>query len=535
MSELQIQLLGELALWRGDRRLSLPPSKKTRALLAYLVLTNRPHRRERLCEMFWELPDDPRGALRWSLSKLRAVVNIDDSENLAADRERVVWNMGDAQVDRLQLNHRLEAGLDAPNELKHWALALREPLLDGLDLPDQSLYQQWLSAERLEAEHLAALVARRLCMHPETTPREVVEHASRWLNLEPIEPDACMVLLSALRAVGHDSEARKQERQLRQRLHEAGVSWPSLSGSVAAPEPELAAPAALPSTSLSPERQLLARQKITFCSAADGTRIAYARVGEGPALVKAANWLNHLELDWDAPIWSPLFQQLARDFELIRYDERGNGLSDWEVETISPAVFTTDLETVVDAAGLERFALMGISQGASVSIDYAVHHPDRVTHLILFGGYAAGWRVDADEAQIKEREAIMTLTATGWGRDNPAYRQIFSSTFMPSATPEELQWFNDFQRQTTTPENAVRFLSAFGDIDVRDKLAEVSVPTLVIHSRGDKRIPLHSAREIASAIPGAEFLSLDSDSHLLLGREPASRVFIDAVREFIGR
>ncbi len=537
MNEIRIQLLGEMAVWRDDLLLALPPSKKTRALLAYLVLTTRPHRRDRLCELFWDIPDDPRGALRWSLSKLRSVVNSDDQERLAADRERVAWEATDVEVDIVQVNQALEAGTSSHAELTAYAQLLRDPLMDGLDLPNQSLFQQWLTTERLEAEQLAIQVAQQLCQHEQTTPREAVEHASRWLELQPLEANACSALVRALRAAGHDDDAKTMEYELRQRLSEAGITWfeepppPASSQSSQPPPPETPNEPTQPVRS--PKRQLLARQKIQFCSAADGTRIAYASVGDGPPLVKAANWLNHLELDWDAPIWSPLFQQLARDFELIRYDERGNGLSDWEVDEITPEVFTTDLETVVDAAELTKFPLLGISQGASVSIDYAVRHPERVTHLILFGGYAAGWRIDADDAQIQEREAIMTLTATGWGRDNPAYRQIFSSTFMPSATTDELHWFNEFQRQTTSPENAVRFLSAFGDIDVRDKLSQVSVPTLVIHSRGDKRIPLDSARELAYEIPNAEFLSLDSDNHLLLGREPASDVFVSAVKEFV--
>ena len=267
--------------------------------------------------------------------------------------------------------------------------------------------------------------------------------------------------------------------------------------------------------------------------AEDSVRIAYATVGEGEPLVKAANWLTHLELDWDAPIWSPLFRQLARDHQLVRYDERGNGLSDWDVDDLSFDAFVTDLESVVDAVGEERFALLGISQGAAVSIEYAIRHPERVSKLILFGGYPAGWRIDASKATIREREAILTLTATGWGQDNPAYRQIFSSTFMPSATPEELEWFNEFQRATTSPENAVKFLSAFGDIDVRHQLAKLTVPTLVIHSRGDQRIPMETGLELATTIPNAEFVGLESENHLLLGREPASDDFVAAIRQFL--
>ncbi|MEP1741658.1 MAG: alpha/beta hydrolase, partial [Kangiellaceae bacterium] len=168
-------------------------------------------------------------------------------------------------------------------------------------------------------------------------------------------------------------------------------------------------------------------------------------------------------------------------------------------------------------------------------IEYAIRHPEKVSHLILFGSYVAGWRVNASEKQFKEREAIMTLTSAGWGQDNPAYRQIFSSTFMPSANKEELDWFNEFQRLTTSPNNAVRFLSVFGDIDVRHQLFKVKVPTLVIHSLGDQRIGAEIGRDIASQIPNAEFVGLESDGHLLLGREPASKVFVETVRDFIAR
>jgi pimeloyl-ACP methyl ester carboxylesterase len=269
--------------------------------------------------------------------------------------------------------------------------------------------------------------------------------------------------------------------------------------------------------------------------AADRTSLAWASVGDvgKPPLVKAANWLSHLELDWEAPIWSPLFRDLARTFHFVRYDERGCGLSDWDVPEISFETFVTDLEMVVDAAGLERFPLLGISQGASVSIEYAARHPDRVSHLILFGGYPVGWRHTATADEMGEREAVMVLTRAGWGRADPSYRRLFSQTFMPGATDAELRWFDEFQRRTTSPRNAVRFLEAFSTIDVRKRLEALSVPTLVIHSRGDLRIPVATGRELATRIPGAQFVGLDSNNHLLLGREPASATFLQAVRQFI--
>jgi pimeloyl-ACP methyl ester carboxylesterase/DNA-binding SARP family transcriptional activator len=527
MTGLSIHVLGELAIRRRGVVLAMPASKRTRALLAYLALTGRPHRRDRLCEMFWEMPDDPRASLRWSLSKLRPLVNDKTVERLVADRERAQLQTADVEIDIRAIETRLEAPEVGFDELCALAERLEEPLLDGIDLPDQELFQRWLTAEREEMQGLRTRAAERVSRHPDLPAGQAMKWSRRWLELDPFNPSAATRLVSQLGQTGGYEEAERLSRELKVRFRRAGVEWR---------EPRIETSEAMPDSTVAPPvRQLLARQRIQFCTAADDVRIAYASVGDGPAVVKAANWLSHLELDWDAPIWSPLFRELARDHFFVRYDERGNGLSDWDVSEISFDAFVDDLETVTDALGLERFALLGISQGGAVSIEYAVRYPERVSHLILFGAYAAGWRIGATPEIIKEREAVMTLTETGWGQDNPAYRQIFSSTFMPSATADELKWFNEFQRRTTSPENAARFLSAFGDIDVRDRLRQVGVPTLVIHSLRDRRIPVSSGRDIAASIPNAEFLGLESDGHLLLGREPASRVFVDAVRQFIAR
>jgi len=301
----------------GGQAVALPPSRKTRALLAFLVLTRRPQRRERLCEMFWELPDDPRGALRWSLSKLRPIVKLDC---LVADRERVAFEQGVVVVD---------------------VLALRD------------------------------------------------------------------------------------------------------------------------------------------------------------------------------------------------HFERGNGLSDWDVADLSFDAFVRDLETVVDATEPGRFPLLGISQGCAVAIEYAVRPPERVSHLILWSGYAAGWRVEGDAELRAEREAHITLVRRGWGRVEPVYRQIFSATFMPGATHEELDWFNDFQRQTVSAANAARFLEVFADVDVRGRLMQIRAPTLVMHARDDRRVPIRIGWALAAGIEGAEFVALESSNHILLGREPASAEFVEQVRQFL--
>jgi len=481
--------------------------------------------------MFWEIPDDPRGALRWSLSKMRPLVNDSNIERLVADRERVTLLTDDIDIDIKSIALKIDDPDLTVDDLKTINGRLQEPFLDGADLPDQDLFQQWLAGERLEIERLRGKLLARLSSHPDIPPPQQLEWTQLWEALEPYNPQAATQLLSQMDLLGLTDEATGVQHTLEKRFRHAGIAWSP--GARAETHRIGVKPNNGNGKERAAQREWLARQKIQFCTANDGVRIAYATIGEGTPIVKAANWLSHLEHDWDSPIWSPLFRELAVDHHFIRYDERGNGLSDWDVSNISFEAFVTDLETVVDACKVDKFTLLGLSQGAAVSIEYAIRHPERITQLILFGGYPAGWRIGATEAIIKEREAVMTLTETGWGQDNPAYRQIFSSTFMPSANASELAWFNEFQRLTTSPENAVRFLSVFGDIDVRDQLAKVTVPTLVIHSLGDLRIPVTTGRDIAATIPSAQFVGLESDGHLLLGREPASKVFVETVRDFM--
>lgn len=520
---ISLETIGEFTVSIDGKELALPKSKRTRALLAYLAITNRPHRRDRLCELFWSVPDDPRGALRWSLSKIRSLVNDQVLERLVADRERVTLLGEDICIDIADINEKIENNHLSVIQLETILKRLQEPFLDGLDLADQSLFQQWLTSERKEMSRMQSKILAKLAEHPELPHSEHLNWTRLWLEQEPFDKTAANKLLTQLEQLGLTAELNAMSAELAQRFKNAGISWPINKGTK---ETELHVPSS---------REILTRQRVKFCTTSDGVRLAYASVGKGYPIIKAANWLSHLEHDWDAPIWSPLFRSLSDRHHFLRYDERGNGLSDWEVKDLSFNAFVEDLETVVSASQLDKFALLGISQGASVSIEYAIRHPDKVSHLILFGGYDAGWRINASEEEIREREAIITLTEAGWGKDNPAYRQIFSSTFLPSANKQELDWFNEFQRLTTSAENAARFLSVFGDIDVRHQLSKVKVPTLVIHSLRDQRIPVKVSRDIASNIPNAEFVGLESDGHLLLGREPASKVFVEAVNEFIAR
>ena len=276
-------------------------------------------------------------------------------------------------------------------------------------------------------------------------------------------------------------------------------------------------------------------QTIRFCSSADGARIAFATVGAGPPLVKAANWLNHLEFDWNSPVWRHWLRELGRDHTLVRYDERGCGLSDWSAGEMSVDAWVRDLEAVADALALERFPLLGISQGAPIAIAFAVRHPERVSHLVLYGGYLRGrLHRGLTPKEMEERELMIHMVRLGWGQDHPAFRQVFTTLFIPEANREQIDWFNELQRVSATPENAARMLEAFDRIDVRGIASRVRAPTLVLHAKGDLRVPFAEGRLIATSIPGARFVPLDSRNHLLLEGEPAWPRFLTAMRDFLG-
>ena len=274
--------------------------------------------------------------------------------------------------------------------------------------------------------------------------------------------------------------------------------------------------------------------KVEYCRAPDGVRLAYARVGTGPPLVKTANWMNHVEYDWESPTFRHLFLALARDFTLLRYDARGNGMSDWDVEELSLDAWVTDLETVVSAAGLDRFPLFAMSQGCAVSVAFAVRHPERVSHLILYGGFARGAYIRAkNELELQKAKALASLIRTGWGDDSPAYRALFSSLLMPGATHEQLEKFAERQRVTTSPECAYRYFETTRSLDVSDLLPKVSAPTLVMHVRGDQVQPFDGGRELAAGIPGARFVALQGQNHIPLPQDPSTARILEEIRLFL--
>ncbi|MCP1335563.1 alpha/beta fold hydrolase [Futiania mangrovi] len=274
------------------------------------------------------------------------------------------------------------------------------------------------------------------------------------------------------------------------------------------------------------------RQVVRFCRSADGTAIAHAAFGSGPHLVRAGHWLTHLEHDWQSPLWRPFLDALGARFTVTRYDQRGNGLSDWDAADFTLDRCVEDLEAVVDAQGLDRFVLYGTSQGAPIAAAYAARHPDRVSRLVLHGGYRRGRLVRANAEERAQGEALLTLIRHGWGKSGSSFIQAFASMFIPGGSREQVLSLTDLQRRTTSPENAARLREAIDRFDVTGALGTISVPTLVMHARDDSVQPLEQGRKLAASIPNARFQMLESENHVVLPQEPAWEAFFTALARF---
>jgi pimeloyl-ACP methyl ester carboxylesterase/DNA-binding SARP family transcriptional activator len=523
---LELRLLGPLSIARAGRPVPMPRSQKTRALLAYLVMTQRPQQRERLCALFWDVTDDPRGALRWSLSKLR-VLDAPDAPRVRADRQTVAFEPAGARVDALELRRAFAGGLDrlSVEQLRGLSGIFRGRFLEGLELPGFDEFQAWRAAEREQFRALHVRLLRALVERLEANPDEAMVPARELVRICPEDESSRGALIRLLAAAGRREEAEEHYHLGKKQIEKSGTdlgvlreAWRKAAG----------APVLKPSAA----ELDAARQEIRFCAAPDGVRIAYATLGQGPPLLKTANWMSHLEYDWKSPLWRHMARELSRDFRLVRYDQRGNGLSDRTVERFSLEAFVGDLAAVADAAGLTRFPLLGISQGCRVAVTYALAHPERVSHLILYGGGARGWKHRHGSAR-EARAGLQALIREGWGRDSPAFRQVFTTLFMPEATPEQVTWFNELQRVSTSAENAARITEASGEIDVTEQLPAVRVPTLVLHASQDAVVPFEEGRILAAGIPGARFVALESNNHLLLDDEPAFARFLWEIRDFL--
>lgn len=525
---LYIRLLGPFAVERAGSQVALPQSRKARVLLALLASTGREHRRQQLCDWLWPDVDDPRGGLRGALTRLRAVVDDTERVRLHADANTVRLELAQGELDL----HALTLGsplAECPTALLRAAVqAWRGAFLDDLELPDALEFQAFRVAERerlgrLQREQLDALIERL-----REVPHEALELVRTRAELDPSDQTVQARLVEALLRQGRLAEAAQHVQLLREWLERRGERLGAALNSARQALAQASVSAAVGSTTPS-----VRAQEIRFCSTRDGGNVAYAVSGEGRPLLKAANWLNHLEYDWDSPIWRHLLDALSSEYRLIRYDERGCGLSDREPPALCIDTFVEDLEAVALASGLERYPLLGISQGTSVAIAHAVRHPERVSHLVLCNGFARSWRVPGYARPREESEALAVLMKAGWGRDQPAFRQVFTSMFFPVAPGEHMRAFNELQRKTATAEQAVRMFCAIGELDVLELLPRVTTPTLVLHSRFDGLIPFEEGRVLAAGIPNSRLVSLDSPNHLLMPDEPAFGRFLAEVRAFL--
>lgn len=387
---------------------------------------------------------------------------------------------------------------------------------DGHELDVERL-ELWRGTERVALEPqvfdiLAYLVER----HDRVVSKdELIEHI--WPEKYISEAALNSRLMSARRAIGDSGS----EQRLIRTVHGRGYRFVGdVSVASAARQPVTVAPAPA------------FEQEIRFCRTDDGTRIAFAVSGSGPPLVKAANWLTHLEFDPGSPVWGHLWRELSHGFRLVRYDGRGSGLSDWELKSYSFESWVDDLEAVVDQLGLERFPLLGLSQGGAVAIAYTARHPERVTRLVLAGAYGRG-RLHRDAAWAERHHAMRTLIAQGWGKEEEALRELFSLTMIPDGTEAQRRWLTDLQRVSASAENAVLFHETAGEVNVDDLLPTLRVPVLVMHARGDQRVGFEEGRRLAGLIPQARLVSLDSRNHLLQESEPAWPRFLAELRSFL--
>jgi pimeloyl-ACP methyl ester carboxylesterase/DNA-binding CsgD family transcriptional regulator len=276
------------------------------------------------------------------------------------------------------------------------------------------------------------------------------------------------------------------------------------------------------------------RQRIGFCTTADGTRIAHATAGRGPPLVRVGTWLTHVERDWDSPVWRHWLEALSEDRTLVRFDLRGSGLSDRRAGELSLDAWVADLEAVVDSLGLRRFPLLGLCHGGAIAVAYAARHPERVSRLILYDSYCRGGLADGRPPEMVEQaQTLARMIRFGWGKRVSAFRQLFANLLMPDAAPELIRSLGDLQRDSASPEGAHRLWNAFHKVDVRAKAPRVSAPTLIFHLEGDAMVPFDEGRQLAASIPGARFVPLPGRNHILTPDDPAWPVFVDETRRFL--
>jgi pimeloyl-ACP methyl ester carboxylesterase/DNA-binding CsgD family transcriptional regulator len=274
-------------------------------------------------------------------------------------------------------------------------------------------------------------------------------------------------------------------------------------------------------------------QDIRFARSADGVGIAYAVHGSGPPLLIDACWLSHLQFDWQSPVWRHYLIELGRVATVIRYDERGHGLSDRGVTDHSLEARVADLEVVADDAGLDSFALLAMAQGGPVALEYTARHPDRVTRLALYGSYATALGEASSEEEQELDNAFQALIRVGWERPTPEFRRVFTSLMIPGATESQMKWLDELQRMATDAETALLARSQRQVADSRHRLPELDLPILVLHSRNDQMNGFEHSRYLAAHLRGARLVALESQNHIVLADEPAWPVLLRELTDFL--
>lgn len=546
---MSIHLLDQFAVEIDGRRVTASafPRRSAVSLVKLLALTRgRRLHREQVMDALWPdaHPDDAANQLHKAAHYARQGTGEPGCVML---RNQVVHLFPEARVEVDTMTvHAVAAQLAAagPGSVDQGRAEAALELFGAGPLPDD-LYEPWAAQhrQRLEAVH-----------------RQLLRCAGRWaelVTLDPRDEEANLGLARSMLARGDRAGALHQidavERILEAELG-IGLSPEALDLRIEALDTPVSVPAPPPGAAAggprspsiprptgpvlagAPRHAGLSTQNLGFCRAADGVRLAHATSGTGPPLVKAANWLTHLDYDWASPVWAHWWRALSARHRLVRYDERGCGLSDWDVPDASYSLpaWVADLEAVVDALGLERFDLLGISQGGAVAVEYAARHPARVNRLVLYGAYAQGRGVrGGSPTALRLHELQAELALVGWGQDRPTFRQVFTSQFIPGGSKELWDDFNELQRRSTTPENAARLLRVTTHIDVTDAARRVRAPTLVLHARDDQRPPFAQGQLLAELIPGARFVALEGNNHILLEDEPAWPAFLTEVEAFL--
>ncbi len=518
-----IRMLGDFELIIDDR--PIPSRELTRRdpkrLVKLLALTtgHRLHR-EQVVDSLWpdRSPDIAGNRLHKAAHYVRKATGVADSIVLGGDTVALFPNAA-LTVDVVAFDAAATEALRAGDSAK----AERAVTLYRGELLPYDPYELWAfnTRQRLTLRHRELL---RLC-----------ERYDQVIALDATDEAAHIGVMQRMLETGDTDGVTRQFDLLTRVLDEELGIGPSREAVALRARAEQSPPSTSAPVESTPRFAPLATQIVHRCTTPDGIRLAYATSGAGPPLVKASNWLTHLDYDWHSPVWRHWWQALSQRHTLVRYDERGCGLSDWDVDESSFTLdaWVRDLETVVDALGLERFPLLGMSQGGPIAITYAARHPERVSHVIVYGTCARATWEHAADARRQELAALGQLIRVSWGSDQPGFRQVYDAKFLPDGPLETWRAFDELQRRSTSPRNAFWLWRAFGAIDCSDAARQLDIPTLILHSTNDQVWSISEAEELHAIVPGSRLVPLDSRNHILQADEPAFSHFVRAVEQFL--